>query len=209
VGVAARLRLALIRRGAPVETSTSLLDRLQHSPDEASWRRLDDLYRPLILRWLGRDPSLGEDACDLTQEILTVVYQELGGFNRQRVGSFRKWLRAITVHRLQGHYRKRRRRPRTGEAALEQGPLDGLADDRSELARRWDQEHNEHIVQKLLEMVAEEFSETDILAFRRQVFDGVKAGDVAAELGVPLNVVYLAKSRILARLREIGKGLLD
>jgi RNA polymerase sigma-70 factor (ECF subfamily) len=192
-----------------METSASLLERLRQCPDEASWRRLDDLYRPLVLRWLQRDPSLGEDAHDLAQEILAVVCRELAGFQRQRTGSFRAWLRTITVHRLRAHYRKRASQPRTLGGEAGGGPLDTLADDRSELARRWDQEHNEHVVHKLLEMIAEEFSRTDVLAFRRQVFDEVKAGDAAAELGVPLNVVYLAKSRILARLREIGKGLLD
>lgn len=57
--------------------------------------------------------------------------------------------------------------------------------------------------------MAREFSDAEVGAFRRQVFDQAKAGEVAREMQVSLNVVYLAKSRILARLREIGKGLLD
>ena len=48
-----------------METSASLLERLRTAPDEAAWRRLDDLYRPLIRRWLLRDPSLGEEAEDV------------------------------------------------------------------------------------------------------------------------------------------------
>jgi hypothetical protein len=48
-----------------VETSASLLERLRTAPDEAAWRRPDDLYRPLVRRWLLRDPSLGDDAEDL------------------------------------------------------------------------------------------------------------------------------------------------
>jgi len=44
-----------------METSASLLERLRISPDEAAWRRLDELYRPLIGRWLLRWPGLGDE----------------------------------------------------------------------------------------------------------------------------------------------------
>ena len=48
-----------------METSASLLERLRTAPDEAAWRRLDGLYRPLIRRWLQKDPTLGEEAEDI------------------------------------------------------------------------------------------------------------------------------------------------
>jgi RNA polymerase sigma-70 factor (ECF subfamily) len=193
-----------------VETSTSLLDRLRDCPDdEQSWQRLVDIYRPLILRWLQRDPALGADAEDLAQEILSVVYRELPSFQRQRTGSFRKWLRTIAAYRVRGHYRARQSRPRTLGAEPDEGPLAELADDNSEQAQHWDREHNEHVVRQLIEMMAREFSDRDVLAFRRVVLDEVKPAQVAEELGVSINVVLLARSRILQRLREVGKGLLD
>ena len=84
-----------------------------------------------------------------------------------------------------------------------------MADDRSELAQRWDQEHNLYVVHRLLELMADEFSDTHVSAFRRVVLDEVKPALAAEELGVSVNVVLLAKSRILQRLREVAKGLLD
>src|SRR6185503_7832779 len=60
-----------------METSVSLLERLRSSPDEATWRRLDDLYRPLILRWLRRDPKVGAEAEDIVQEVMQVLLREL------------------------------------------------------------------------------------------------------------------------------------
>ena len=63
-----------------METSASLLERLRTAPDEAAWRRLDDLYRPLIRRWLQRDPTLGEEADDITQEVMSVLVRELRRF---------------------------------------------------------------------------------------------------------------------------------
>jgi RNA polymerase sigma-70 factor (ECF subfamily) len=192
-----------------LETSTSLLERLRHHPNEQTWGRLNELYRPLIQRWLERDPTLRGDAEDLAQEIMSVVCRELPEFERQRTGSFRKWLRTITAYRVKAHLRGRHLRPQALGLGPNEGPLAELADDRSELARRWDAEHNEHVVRRLLEMIAAEFNDTHVTAFRRVVLDEVAPSLAAEELGVSVNVVLLARSRILRRLRELGKGLLD
>src|SRR5438552_8085545 len=95
-------------RETVMETPVSLLERLRTSPDEAAWRRLDDLYRPLIRRWLLRDPTLREEAEDIAQDVMHVLIRELPGFHRQRNGSFRRWLRTITAHRVLAHHRSRR-----------------------------------------------------------------------------------------------------
>jgi DNA-directed RNA polymerase specialized sigma24 family protein len=129
------------RQGLFMETSASLLERLRTSPDEASWRRLDDLYRPLIRRWLLRDASLGEEIEDVLQEIMGVLIRELPHFQRRRCGSFRRWLRTIAAHRLDAFYRSRKNRPRTLGCSLEDSPLMQLADPNSELGRQWDREH--------------------------------------------------------------------
>lgn len=192
-----------------METSASLLERLRTRPDEASWYRLDSLYRPLIRRWLARDPALREEAEDLVQEVMTVLVRELPGFRRQRAGSFRRWLRTITVHRLQAYQRARRNRPRALAAAPEECPLAQLADPSSALSRLWDQEHDEHVVRRLLELIETEFAPNTLRAFRRVVFDEVKPAQAAKELGMSVNAVLLAKSRVLSRLRQEAKGLLD
>jgi DNA-directed RNA polymerase specialized sigma24 family protein len=60
-------------------TSVSLLDRLKHAPaDAAEWHRLQEMYLPLIRRWLARIPGLGDEADDLAQEVLVVVFREAG-----------------------------------------------------------------------------------------------------------------------------------
>ncbi len=193
-----------------METSTSLLDQLRDSPDEQAWQRLDQLYRPLIARWLTCDPGFGaEDVEDLAQEIMTFVCRELPSFERQRTGSFRKWLRTITAYRVKAYHRARRARPQVLGAKNEESPLVQLADDRSELAQRWDQEHNEHVVDRLIGLMAEEFNDRDVRAFRRVVLEGASPAQAADEFTVSVNVVLLAKSRILKRLREVGRELLD
>jgi hypothetical protein len=59
-------------------TSLSLLDRLKVArPDASDWSRLQGVYFPLIERWLGRVPGLGDESADLAQEVLVVVFREL------------------------------------------------------------------------------------------------------------------------------------
>jgi RNA polymerase sigma-70 factor (ECF subfamily) len=192
-----------------VDTPISLLDRLRLRPDEEAWRRFDGLYRPLLLRWLARDPALRDDVDDLTQEILSAVCRDLPAFEHQRAGSFRRWLRTIMDNRVKGHRRRRQNLPRALGLDAGEGPLAELADDHSELSRRWDAEHDEHVFGRLLGMIADEFNDVHVRAFHRYVLDGASPDDVAGELGVSVQVVLHAKSRILRRLRELGRGLVD
>lgn len=192
-----------------METSVSLLDRLRTSPNEAAWRRLDDLYRPLIHHWLLRDPKLGEEAEDLVQEVMHVLVRELPSFQRQRNGSFRRWLRAITANRVLAYHRARQRRPVALGAPLEECPLAQLNDPNSELSLLWDEEHDRHVLRRLLELVEPMFEPNSLAAFRRVVFDGVGAAQAATELGMSVEAVWLAKSRVLNRLRQEAEGLID
>jgi RNA polymerase sigma-70 factor, ECF subfamily len=189
-------------------TSVSLLDRLRGArPDHPDWLRLQDIYLPLIRSWLGRVPGLGDEAADLAQEVFVVVLRELPRFERQREGSFRAWLRQVTVNKVWTYRKQRRRRPAGGLDPAD-GFLDRLADPNSELSRQWDREHDQHVTQKLLAVVQPDFSPTTWEAFRRFALDGLPAARVAQELGLTENAVLQAKSRILKRLRlEAGELL--
>jgi RNA polymerase sigma-70 factor (ECF subfamily) len=187
-----------------METAASLLERLCTAPDEAAWQRLDDLYRPLLRRWLRCDPTLGGDAEGLVQEVMSILVRELPGFRRQRTGSFRCWLREITSRRLQTYYRQRRRQPQS------QGDrLDQLGDPNSALSRRWDEEHDRHVLTRLLHLIEPHFEDRTLTAFRRLVFEEATPLQVAAELGMTEHGVLLAKARVLGRLRKEAEGLLD
>jgi RNA polymerase sigma-70 factor (ECF subfamily) len=189
-------------------TSVSLLERLKTArPDASDWRGLQGIYLPLILRWINRVPGIAGEADDLAQEVFVVLVRELPRFERQREGSFRTWLRQVTVNKLRSYRRKRHRRPVVGLDPAE-AFLDGLADPRSELAREWDQDHDRHVFQKLLAVVQSEFSATTWEAFRRFAMDGQPAADVATQLNLSINAVLQAKSRVLKRLRaEAGEFL--
>ena len=100
----------------------------------------------------------------------------------------------ITANRIKGHYRNRGMRGiAVGGESVSANLLD-LADDRSEMAQRWDEEHNQHVVRRLLEWIGTEFSEEHVLAFRRVVLEDASAALVADEQGMTLAAVLKAKS---------------
>jgi RNA polymerase sigma-70 factor (ECF subfamily) len=192
-----------------METSVSLLERLRTAPDEAAWRRLDDLYRPMIRRWVLRDRSLGDEAEDIVQEVMQVLVRELPGFHRQRNGSFRHWLRTIINHRVMAYHRGRQKRPHTLGATPEESPLAQLSDPKSQLSRQWDEEHDRYVLRRLLELVEPMFEPKTVAVFRRVVLDEVPAAQVADELGLSVSAVYLAKSHLLKKLREEAEGFIE
>lgn len=193
------------------ETSFSLLERLREQPGEADWRRLVTLYTPLIQAWLRRQATLSQaDADDLTQEVMSVLVRELPAFqHNQQTGAFRRWLRNIAVNRLRGHLRSRHYHPvGTGDSAVF-NMLDQLEDAGSHQSRVWDAEHDQHVARQLLQMLEQEFQPSTWQAFCRTALDGAKPADVAAELGLTVKAVIVAKSRVLKRLREEARGLID
>ena len=112
---------------------------------------------------------------------------------------------------MQAFWRKRKHRPQALGGELADGPLSLLADPASALSRQWDEEHDRHVVRRLLEMLEADsaFEPITLRAFHRVVFDAMKPALVAAELNLSVNSVLLAKSRVLKWLRQEAAGLID
>jgi RNA polymerase sigma-70 factor, ECF subfamily len=194
------------------DTSTSLLDRIRLHDDGPSWKRLVDLYTPLIQGWLRRYGSAvqAHDLDDLVQEVLAQVVRGLPEFqHNRRPGAFRCWLRMIAVHRLLAFRRAQKSRPVASGDSVIDGQLAQLEDPESALSSLWDHEHDRHVLRRLRELIQPEFNPTTWQAFTRTALKGERAADVAADLGITLNAVLLAKSRVLRRLRQESQGLID
>ncbi len=196
--------------GSLLDTSTSLLDALRSGSDDQAWRRLVDLYGPLFRGWLKRHGAAPHDADDVVQDVLAVVVRKLPEFELQpRTGAFRAWLKAITVNCLRDHWRRWQRQP-TAAGGSEYGQMIAqLEDPHSSLSQAWDREHDQHVTQFLLRQIRPEFSEKQWRAFERFALDGLSADEVARELNTTANAVFIAKSRVMSRLRRQGQGLLE
>lgn len=188
-------------------TSHSLLDRARHGRDSDSWRRLTDLYTPLIRRWVRPHVTQAADADDVVQDVLTVLVRALSHFeHNQRPGAFRTWLRGLTVNRLRVYWRTRQ--PAVGgdsHAAI----LRELEDPGSTLGRAWDEEHDRHVAATLLESIRLEFQPATWRAFEATVREARPPAEVAAELGLSPNAVLIAKSRVLKKLRDRAGALIE
>jgi RNA polymerase sigma-70 factor (ECF subfamily) len=183
------------------ETSTTLLQRLvQNQP--AAWERLVELYGPLVYGWCRNWGAQPCDAENVGQETFLKVAQHLAGFRRERPGdTFRGWLYRIARNTFVDYLR---RRP---AAEVEQGSkaerlLAGLSTQPEELEEeQFTRQETAMLYRKALALIQEEFAARDWEACQG-LMNGLPAREVAAGLGVTTNVVYLAKSRILRRLRE-------
>jgi RNA polymerase sigma-70 factor (ECF subfamily) len=191
------------------ETSISLLDRLRLRSDGTSWKRFVDLYSPLLQGWLRHQGVRAQDADDLVQEVLGVVVKELPEFrHNQRPGAFRAWLRTILTNRLRAFWRARKTQCASA-GGLPPQDLEQVEDSADNLGDLWNQEHDRHVLRRLMELIEPEFTPATWQAFRSVTLEGEPACAVANRLGLTVNAVWLAKSRVLRRLREESRGLLD
>jgi RNA polymerase sigma-70 factor (ECF subfamily) len=126
-----------------------------------------------------------------------------------RRGAFRRWLRTITVNRVRGFWRGRRNKAVAAGGDHAEAVLAQLADPESGLSQMWDAEHDQFVTRRLLELLEPEFESTTWLAFRSLVLEAQPTKDVADRLGLTVNAVRIAKSRVLSRFRQEAAGLLD
>jgi RNA polymerase sigma-70 factor (ECF subfamily) len=192
---------------APAETSLGLLERVK-AQDQVAWDRLVRLYSPLVYRWCRQAGVSAEGAADVGQEVFQAVARKIRDFRRDREGdSFRGWLRTITARKVCDHFRDRH-----GEEAA--GGSDAL-DRMMQVPAPADSagvscaEETQLLYRRAVELIQAEFEGPTWRAFWRTAVEGDSPRDVAGDLGVSVNAVYLAKSRVLKRLREEFVELID
>jgi RNA polymerase sigma-70 factor (ECF subfamily) len=182
-------------------TSTTLLARLRDQ-DAASWRRLTQLYGPLVYSWCRKQGLQADDAGDVAQEVFRAVAIRIGQFRRDRPGdSFRRWLKTITANQIRDHWRRKQKEPQAiggteAHIRLSEQPEAEVSDPSEEAA-----EVN-HVLRQALELVRADFEEATWKAFWQTAVEGRDMADVAAELGLSANAVRIAKSRVRSRLRQ-------
>jgi RNA polymerase sigma factor (sigma-70 family) len=192
------------------ETPASLLEKARNPRDGAAWERFVALYTPLLRHWLSNHGLQPNDIDDLVQQVLAVVAARLPEFRYDpEQGRFRGWLRVIVAHCLRNHTRRQQATPTaTGDSAF-QARLEQLEDERSNLSREWDLAHDRHVLLGLFQAIEPEFTPATIEAFRRTVLEGETTAAVAAALGMSTNAVFVAKSKVMKRLRQQMAGLSD
>jgi RNA polymerase sigma-70 factor (ECF subfamily) len=185
-------------------TSRTLLDRLRDRHDSQAWQLWLTVYEPWLRHCLERHRLQPADIDDLLQTVLVVVSRKLPAFvHSGQPGAFRTWLRRVLVQEVRSYLRGRQRQ--ATETATDW--LDQLEDAGSELSRQWDREHDEQVVRRLLAAIQPDFEPRTWEAFRLLVLEDRPGAEVARITGMKLNALYVARSRVLKRLREAVAGL--
>lgn len=186
-----------------LRTHSSLLVQLRSKDDAEAWSRFVALYTPLVDRWIAELGFDDPDRADLVQEVLITLLGKVSTFQYDPQRTFRGWLRTVTLNKCRDLLRRRKRsvEPQFLER-LEQA----AEDDTALLTQR---EYREYLSRRALQLMRTHFSETTWRACWEHIAKGRRASDVAIELGISENAVYLARGRVLKRLREELDGLWD
>lgn len=159
------------------------------------------LYGPLIFYWCLRRGLSVSDAEDIRQEVFLRVSQGIIHFQKVRASdTFRGWLRVITQRLIIDTSRKRKRSPPVVE--IDSAPDLFTLDSSASLSEAELDEEQQVLYQRAIDLVHQDFAEATVQAFMLTVVEGVAAADVATQLGITVNAVYIAKSRVLNRLRN-------
>lgn len=186
-------------------TSESLLLRLQQAQDQQAWARFVQLYTPLLFYWARKTGLQSQDASDLVQEVLTIVFRKLPDFKYDPSKSFRSWLRTITLNKHREFCRKKS----VSRMAATGSILERVQDQKISPDTTWDLSYHRSLFGTALDSLEGEFRPKTWTAVRKFVLENRPAAEIAAETGVSVWTIYAAKSRLLARLREELEGLLD
>lgn len=189
-----------------LSTQPSLLVRLRDPRDHEAWARFVDLYAPLVYGFLRRRRLQDADAADLTQDVLRQVAGAASSFAYDRAkGTFRSWLFTVVRNRLTDHLR------RTAASAHGAGGSSNWRQLQEQLvapdttaadSAEWDAAWRRQLFQTAAQQVRADFSEPTWNAFWQTAVDGRVGQEVATEQGMSIAAVYLAKSRVMKRIKE-------
>ena len=166
-------------------TRASLLVRLRDPRDETAWAQFVALYAPLVYGYARKQGLQDADAADLCQDVLIAVAGAIVHLEYDPGrGSFRNWLFTIVRHKLVSWRRACAARPDGTEA-------------------EWEAEWEERVFAWACAQARRGVTETTWQAFWRTAIEDQPGGQVAADLGLSVAAVYRARSRVLARLKEL------
>jgi RNA polymerase sigma-70 factor (ECF subfamily) len=188
---------------SPGSTASGLLEQVR-AGEAGAWQRLVRLYGPLVYGWARRVGLQAADAADVMQEVFGAVLTGITGFRRDRPGDrFRGWLWGITHNKLRDFWRRWASQPVAAGGPEAHERLARLAAE-EEAGSSWQGPSAQTLglFRRAVELLRSEFEERSWRAFWRVVVEEQRPAEVAAELGMTVNAVYVAKSRILHRLRQ-------
>ena len=183
-------------------TRASLLVQIRDGANHTAWQEFIKLYGPVVYGFARKRGLQDADAADLMQEVMRSVSSAIGKLDYDRnQGTFRGWLFTITRNKIFNFLSARRVRPQSSGDSTTNRLLESHPD-ASEGSDEWELEYQRRIAAIAMERVKSEFQENTWRAFWLTAVEGLAAAEVAKEVGLSPGAIYVAKSRVLARLKE-------
>lgn len=190
------------------ETRASLMLRLRGPLDQQAWSQFVSIYEPLLLRTLRQRGLQDADAKDVAQQVILAVTQAVADWQPDgREASFRRWLFGI-ARRLALKLIERGS-PASGPARRGVGGsdmldlLNNLPEPEQRTVVAFDEEYRNEVFHWAAERARTEFRESTWQAFWRTCVLGEPIADVAEDLGMTAGNIYVVRTRVIARLRQI------
>ncbi len=191
----------------PPVTRATLLVRLRNADDDEAWRQFLDLYGPVVYSMYRKRGLQDADAADLTQEVLHAVASgaQRSAYDPER-GTFRGWLYAVARNKLRDFLARRKRQPQGNGDTSTLKMMSSIPATDAETAE-WESDYQQRLFALAAEKVRTCVDESTWQAFWRTAVEGQSGQAVADALGMTVGAVYVAKSRVLARLKEQVKQI--
>jgi RNA polymerase sigma-70 factor (ECF subfamily) len=183
-----------------IATPASLLDRLRSPGEATAWDRFVELYTPLLFHWARRLGLQQSDAADLVQDVFLILWRKMPEFQYDSGRSFHAWLKTLFLNPHRSRQRQR------GPIVIETDGAEPAVEAVEPLA---DAEYERYLIRQAFRLIERECSTLHQMVFRAYVIEERDPIEVARQLGVSPGTVYAIKSKVLSRLRQELKHLLD
>lgn len=184
----------------PPDTRHSLIQRLQDGGDNAAWEEFASIYRPVIVRIALRKQMQFDDAEDLAQQVLLLVLKNINKWKSDPARArFRTWLQTVVRNATMNALSRRPKDQASGGTdSLQQ--LHQRPDKADSLS--FDLEWQRETLRWVAQQVRGEFESMTWTAFWDTAVEQSPAQEVAEKIGKSVGAVYIARSRVMQRIKQ-------
>ena len=183
------------------DTSHSLIFRVKNPADGAAWTEFLGIYQPVVFRMARRRGLQDADAQDVIQQVFLSISKSIEGWIPGDLQPpFRAWLTTIARNAITKALTRRPRDAATGSTSMVE--LLEAQPDPQETTAEILAEARKELIRWATEQIRSEFSEATWNVFWLTAIEGVPIAEVAKSTGRSAGAVYVARYRVIARLKE-------
>lgn len=186
-------------------TTTQMLNDLKSSNNMLAWDAFCKYFRPVVVHFAKQLGLTAADAEDAAQETMAEFVKAFmnGKYNREK-GHLSSWLFGV-AKRVILNFRARQPLEHLIADKTTGTSFWDLIQDDSSIERTWEYEWRQMVLTKCLDKARREFDPKIFKAFELYALSEVPINQVCQQLKMSRNAVYIAKYRVLSRLRVLGQ----